>query len=58
MDKTNMAIFVAGIGAYTPIGKTAAENWRAVLEKKTAVAPIERFDTGGIACTKAGLAEG
>ena len=48
-------ILVTGLGAVTPLGATMEENWRAVLEKRTAIAPITRFDLGGIACQKGGI---
>ncbi len=48
-------ILITGLGAVTPLGATMAENWRAVLEKRTAIAPITRFDLGGIACQKGGI---
>jgi 3-oxoacyl-(acyl-carrier-protein) synthase len=51
-------ILVTGIGAVTPLGATMADNWRAVLEKRTAVTPITRFDLGGIACQKGGIIDG
>ena len=47
-------ILVTGLGAVTPLGATMAENWRAVLDKRTAIAPVTRFDLGGIACQKGG----
>jgi 3-oxoacyl-[acyl-carrier-protein] synthase II len=48
-------IMVTGLGAITPLGETMAENWRAVLEKRSAIAQITRFDLGGIACQKGGI---
>lgn len=48
-------ILVTGLGALTPLGATMDENWRAVLEKRTAIAPITRFDLGGITCQKGGI---
>ena len=51
-------IFITGLGAVTPLGATMADNWRAVLEKRTAIAPITRFALGGIACQKGGIIHG
>ncbi len=51
-------ILVTGLGALTPLGASMDENWRAVLEKRTAIAPITRFDLGGIACQKGGIIGG
>ena len=48
-------ILVTGLGAITPLGATMDENWRAVLGKRTAIAPITRFDLGGLACQKGGI---
>ena len=48
-------ILVTGLGAFTPLGATMPENWRAVLEKRTAIASITRFDLGGISCQKGGI---
>ena len=51
-------ILVTGLGAVTPLGATMADNWRAVLGKRSAVAPITRFDLGGIACQRGGIIDG
>ena len=51
-------ILVTGLGAVTPLGATMAENWRAVLERRTAIAPVRRFDLGGMACQNGGLING
>ncbi len=48
-------ILVTGLGAVTPIGTTMSENWRAVLERHTAISPISRFDLGGLSCQKGGI---
>ena len=48
-------ISIAGIGAYTPLGTNADACWRALLDKKTAIVPIDRFPLGGISCTQGGL---
>ena len=51
-------ILVTGLGAITPLGNTMEENWHAVLERRTAISPITRFDLGGIACQKGGTIGG
>lgn len=50
-------VAVAGLGAFTPLGRTIAENWKAVLEGRTAISGIQRFDLGGIACGKGGIVD-
>lgn len=40
-------VVVTGLGAITPIGNSAEELWRSVLEGKSGVAPIKSFDTTG-----------
>lgn len=52
---TNQCIKVAGIGAYTPLGRNVEENWRAILAGRTAISQISRFDLGGIACERGGV---
>ena len=51
-------IMVTGLGAVTPLGATMEDNWHAVLERRTAISPITRFDLGGIACQKGGIIGG
>lgn len=50
-------ISVRGLGAFTPLGRTIDENWKAVLEGRTAISEIRRFDLGGIACVKGGIVD-
>ena len=51
-------IFVTGLGAISPLGATMEENWRAILEKRTAISQLKRFDLGGILCQKGGIIDG
>ncbi len=37
-------VVVTGIGAITPLGKTAAETWKNMVEGVSGAAPITRFD--------------
>ncbi len=37
-------VVVTGLGALTPVGNTAAETWKSLLEGKSGAAPITRFD--------------
>lgn len=48
---------MAGLGAFTPLGRTMAANWDAVVCGQTAIRDITRFDLGGIACVKGGLVD-
>lgn len=38
-------VVVTGIGALTPIGKTASDFWNGLISAKNGVRPIEHFDT-------------
>lgn len=37
-------VVVTGLGAITPVGNTAADTWKSLLEGKSGAAPITRFD--------------
>ncbi|MEA3296719.1 MAG: beta-ketoacyl-ACP synthase II [candidate division Zixibacteria bacterium] len=41
----NIKAVVTGMGGITPLGKTVDEFWQALLEGKSGVGPITRFDT-------------
>ncbi|MBQ9151858.1 MAG: beta-ketoacyl-ACP synthase II [Clostridia bacterium] len=45
MTETNRRVVVTGMGAITPLGKTAAETWEALKAGKSGIAPITLFDT-------------
>ncbi|MEI8242168.1 MAG: beta-ketoacyl-[acyl-carrier-protein] synthase family protein [bacterium] len=47
-------ILVTGMGAVTPLGFSVAETWRGLLAGKSAIGPLDLFDLGGMACTRAG----
>jgi len=40
-------VVITGVGAVTPIGNTAEEFWSALLQGKSGIGPITRFDTTG-----------
>jgi 3-oxoacyl-(acyl-carrier-protein) synthase len=54
MIPTPQRILVTGMGAVTPLGFTVAETWRGLLAGTSAIGPMDLFDLGGMACTRAG----
>ena len=40
-------VVVTGVGAVTPLGNDVRSSWEALLEGKSAAAPITAFDTSG-----------
>ncbi|MFH1485579.1 MAG: beta-ketoacyl-ACP synthase II [Chloroflexota bacterium] len=51
-------VVVTGIGAVTPLGLTADEFWRGLVDGKSGVTPITLCDTTGFSCTIAGEVKG
>ncbi len=45
MNQNNKRVVVTGIGAITPLGKTVAQTWEAMVAGKNGIAPITLFDT-------------
>ena len=45
MDNTIRRVVITGIGAVTPVGLTAEESWKALIDGKNGIAPITLFDT-------------
>ena len=41
-------VVITGLGAVTPIGRTAMESWQAVKDGVCGVAPITQFDPTGM----------
>ncbi len=39
---------VTGIGALTPLGRSAPETWRGLVEGRSGVGPVTRFDPAGL----------
>jgi len=56
MDKRRVVI--TGVGAVTPVGNTADEFWAALLEGRSGIGPITRFDATGFATRIAGELKG
>lgn len=42
--RPNDAVVITGIGLVTPLGLTLEENWNALLEGRTGIGTIQRFD--------------
>ncbi|MEX2435139.1 MAG: beta-ketoacyl-ACP synthase II [Balneolaceae bacterium] len=42
---TGRRVVITGIGAFTPIGKSAPDFWNGLISGKNGVRPIEHFDT-------------
>lgn len=55
MMMSNPRIAITGLGAVTPFGEGVNTLWQALLQNSSAISACDRFDLGGIACTKAGL---
>lgn len=45
MNNNHNRVVITGIGAITPIGKTAQDTWEAMKAGKNGIAPISLFDT-------------
>jgi len=56
MDKRRVVI--TGVGAVTPVGNTAEEFWTALLEGRSGIGPITRFDATGFPTRIAGELKG
>ena len=48
-------VVITGIGALTPVGKSAPEFWNGLLSGTSGARPIDMFDTTGFASTFAAL---
>ena len=47
MTRGRRRVAVTGLGFVTPVGKTAAATWHALLARRSGVAPITLFDASG-----------
>ena len=50
-------VVITGIGALTPLGKTAPDFWNGLISGKSGVRPIEHFDTSDLPTKFAGQIE-
>jgi 3-oxoacyl-[acyl-carrier-protein] synthase II len=51
-------VVITGVGAVTPVGNTADEFWAALVEGRSGIGPITRFDSTGYATRIAGEVKG
>jgi 3-oxoacyl-[acyl-carrier-protein] synthase II len=51
-------VVITGVGAVTPLGNTAEEFWAGLLEGRSGIGPITRFDTTGYPTRIAGEVQG
>lgn len=54
---TGRRVVITGIGALTPVGKTAPDFWNGLISGKSGVRPIEHFDTSDLPTKFAGQIE-
>lgn len=47
-------VVVTGVGLVSPVGIGTEDNWAALLQGKSGIAPIQLFDASGFACRFAG----
>jgi 3-oxoacyl-[acyl-carrier-protein] synthase II len=50
-------VVVTGIGIISPLGVGIEDNWRHIVDGRSGIRAIDRFDASGIACTIAGQAD-
>ena len=55
---TAQRVVITGVGAVTPVGNTAEEFWAALLQGRSGIGPITRFDTTGYPTRIAGELKG
>ncbi len=53
LEKEGIAI--RGMGAVTPYGSGVPLLWQALIDGQSAISAMDLFDTGGIACVRAGV---
>jgi len=58
LKKETRRVAVTGVGLVSPLGVGTAENWNALLEGRSGIGPITRFDTAGYPSRIAGEVKG
>jgi 3-oxoacyl-(acyl-carrier-protein) synthase len=51
-------IWVTGLGAVTPYGPGVERLWQGLLHAESGISDLDRFDLGGLACTRGGQIRG
>ena len=51
-------VVVTGLGLVSPVGNTVAEGWGNLVEGRSGIVPITRFDASAMACRFAGEVKG
>ena len=50
-------VVVTGLGAITPLGNSVKNNWESLLQNKSGIKKITKFNVDGYPCTIAGTIE-
>jgi 3-oxoacyl-[acyl-carrier-protein] synthase II len=58
MPVSRRRIVVTGLGAISPVGNTVAEAWSSVLDGRSGIGPITRFDASAFSARIAGEVKG
>jgi 3-oxoacyl-[acyl-carrier-protein] synthase II len=57
-SSTRRRVALTGVGLVSPLGVGTAENWRALVEGRSGIGPITRFDASAYPCRIAGEVKG
>ena len=55
---TRRRVVVTGLGLVSPVGNTVAEGWANLIEGRSGIASVTKFDASGLACRFAGEVKG
>jgi 3-oxoacyl-[acyl-carrier-protein] synthase II len=55
---TRRRVVVTGLGLVSPVGNTVAEGWARLLEGRSGIGPVTKFDASTLACRIAGEVRG